>query len=480
MSLKKQTVSGVKWLVGSSFIQKAISFLTTVVLARIFNPSIFGLFALAFVAVDALGLFKSMGFDSALIRRKDNIEKAANTAFFIIPLLGFIIYLILAISAPFIGKFLNSKDVVGVLRFLGIIFIFNCFGRIPAALLEKNMQFKKISIMEISSGVVYSITAIILALFGFGIWSLVFGYIIKVLIQNSMAWYFSNWHPKFEFDREIAWEMFHFGKFIFLAALAWFLRMNLDNILVGKLLGVAALGLYAVAFGISNFGADYFSGKIYRVTFPAYSKLHEDLDNLRKAFLKVLKHISLVAFPLGIILFLLSKEFLITVYGEKWVGAVDVLKILASLGIFNTLLSGFVSIFSACGKPRIYFYINLIQVLIFVIFISPMAKLFGINGVGIVVGLSSFVAFIVALILAKRFLFLTSKQIFHSFRTPLLSSIYMTIVMVLFKKSILQFMFIPIQFKFVILLLLAIGVYSYSLFKIDKSFVKEIKSLIFI
>jgi len=199
-TLKKQTASGVKWLVGSSFLQKVIQTGATIVLARILGPSQFGIFALAFVAIDALGLFKSMGFDSALIQRKDNIERAANTAFFVIPVLGVVLYLLLSVSAPWIGKFFNNQEVIGVIRALGIIFIISCLGRVPAALLEKNMKFKKVSIIEIGTAVVFAVSAITFALLKFGIQSLVYAYILKTLYQNILMFICSKWKPKFEFD----------------------------------------------------------------------------------------------------------------------------------------------------------------------------------------------------------------------------------------------------------------------------------------
>ena len=479
-TLKKQTVQGVKWLVGASFLQKALSVGTMVILARILNPSIFGLFALAFVAIDGLGMLKSMGFDSALIQRKDNIDKAANTAFFIIPAIGLLLYLILSFSAPIIGKFLNSSDVVSIIRALGIVFIIGCFGRIPATLMQKNMQFKKISMIEISTTFLYSIFAIIFALSGMGIWSLVFAYIIKTLSRTSMYWIFAKWHPRFEFDKKIALEMFHFGKFVFLATLVWFLKMNLDNILVGKLLGVAALGLYAIAFNIANFSADYFGSRVHAVTYPAYSKLQSDLDDLRNAALKVFKHVSLVALPFGIGLFLLSGDFLGFVYGEKWIGAISVLRILAWAGIFNTLTKGFSGIFLACGKPKLEFLITTLQVSLFVMFITPMVRLFGINGVGAVVAISGIIAFIITLAWSMRLLRINLKQIFLSLKPPLLSTFFMALGIVFFKTILLQFPLIFSEhYNFIILFLTAVIIYAFSLFKVEKALFCEVKSLVF-
>jgi len=223
-ALKLQTVRGVKWLVGAGVVQKALSFGTMIILARILEPSNFGVFALAFVAIDGLGLFKSMGFDSALVQKKGNIEKAADTAFFIIPLLGVALFSMLYFAAPSIGSFLNSQEVVSVVRALGLIFVFNCFGMVPHALLQRKLEFSKIAYVEIISAVAYSVISICLALLGFGVWSLVVGYLTKTVISMILMWYFAEWKPKLQIDVKIAFEMFRFGKFVFLSALVYFFQ----------------------------------------------------------------------------------------------------------------------------------------------------------------------------------------------------------------------------------------------------------------
>ena len=480
MTLKKQTVSGIKWQVGASFLQKAIQVSGTVILARILGPADFGLFALAMVAIDALGLFRSMGFDSALIQRKDDIEKAANSAFFLIPILGIILYLILEILAPWIAKIFNNSQLVGITRALGIIFVVSSLGRVPAALMERNMLFKKVSMIEISSAIIFSGSAVILAMLKFGVWSLVYAYILRTINQNILTFILAKWRPKFQFDKTIALEMFHFGKFLFLGGVVWFLKMNLDNMLVGKLLGVTALGLYAIAFNIANFAADYFGGRIYRVTFPAYSKLQGDLHALRSATLKTLKYISVVTMPLGIGVFLLSKELLYFVYGQKWLGAVSVLRILAFAGIFNTLSTCLGAVFLAAGKPRYGLWVISLQVALFLAFIKPMTSLLGLNGVGLVVTLSGFIVFLITLVLTKKILFISSYQMYSSLKPSLVASSLMALGIVLMKYAFLQQMTgILFYYNFIILSLFSLTIYVLSLLGVERLLLKDIKEMAF-
>ncbi len=481
ITLKQQTVSGIKWLVGSSFLQKAIQLAGTVILARILGPSQFGLFALAFVAIDALGLFKSMGFDSALIQRKDDIERAANTAFFIIPVLGILLYLVLFISAPLIGKFLNNQEVIGVVQALGIIFVISCLGRVPAALMEKNMQFKQISIIEIGMAVIYSASAVIFALLKFGVWSLVYAYILKTLYQNTLTFIYAKWRPKFQFDKKIVLEMFHFGKFLFLGGIIWFLKMNLDNMLVGKILGVTALGLYAVAFNIANFGSDYFGGKVYKVIFPAFSQIQSDKNDLKRAFLKTLKFISIFAFPFFIGIFFLGNEIIKIIYGKQWAEAIPVLRVLAFAGLFNTLTAAVGSLWVACGNSKSGFWFSVIQVVLFVLLVAPLAKLYGLVGVGFVVALSSVIAIIVFLPFTMKLIDLKLNEIFICLRPSLISSSIMGLTIFvyrLFSLNMLAFININLYWSFTILTFLSTLLYMISLRVFDKTILNEIKGML--
>jgi len=479
MTLKKQAVSGIKWQVAVSMLQRVVSFATTIVLARKLGPSVYGLFAFAIVIVGSFELFKSMGVDAALVRRKDDFERAANTAFIIIPILGLSLYLLLNISSSFLGKYLNNMEVIPIIRVLGITFVIGCFTKVPVISLERNMQFKKISIAEIVSTVVFSISAIVLVHLNYGIWTLVDSYIARTIVYVSLVWYLSKWKPSFSYDKKIAKELFKFGKFVFLTSTLWFLKMNLDNILVGKMLGATMLAFYAVAFNISNFGADYFGGRVYRVMYPAYSKLQNDKDGLQKAFLKVLKYISLVAVPLALGTFFFGSDFIRLAYGEKWMEAVPVMKILSSIALFNLIPVATDSAFMAIGKPNLSFWSALIQVFMFFAFVPPAAKMIGLIGVGIVVSLAAFIAMLMQIVLVMKCLTITVKQVMNSIYPSIMASIVMVSVVRIFRYSStlvvleknMKYIFIP---EFV----LAGLIYFSVLYVTNRLIVREMREMV--
>ena len=481
LTLKQQTILSIKWQVGISLAQKIISFGGTLILARFLGPSVFGLFALTMVIVNAFDLFKSLGIDSALIRRQDDFEKAADTAFILIPMFGIFLYALLYFFAPIISNFLNNSELLPLIRALGIVFVISCFARVPTVLLEKNMRFREISIAEFSSSVISTVLAVILTLCNWGVWALVYSYILKVISYMIIIWIYTKWRPKFDFDRKIAFELFGFGKFVFLTCVLLFLKMNTDNFLVGKLLGITMLGFYGIAFNIANLVPEYVGGKINRVIYPAYSKLQNDPLSLRTNLLKALKFVSIATFPIGIIIFILGKDFLEFAFGPQWLGAGTILQLLAWIGIFNALPVVIGPLFLACGKPKYGLILGLLEVGIFFVFIIPCAKLFGLNGVGIVVSSASFITCSLSLILCKRLLNLSIRELFLSLKSSILATLLMligiSVIKVFFINSLSFFKIYPC-YRFFFLLTCAFSIYIFILMKTEKSFLKEIKEFV--
>lgn len=432
-TLKQKTVSGIKWTMASSIVQRIISFGTTIILARLLDPADFGLFALAFVMIDGFGIFKSLGFDSALVRRKDeDIDRACNTAFFLIPVMGMILFAILFFFAPVGARWLNNPQVAPIVRTLALVFVISTFGKVPQTVLYRSMKFKYKSIAEVSGLVVYSATALILAFNKFGVWSLVVAYILRNLTQISIEWSFSGWKPKFEFDKTIAWDMFHFGKYILGGGIIWFVYNNLDNIVVGKLLGVTMLGFYAIAMNLSRFLSQYLLDKLGFIMYPAYSKIQEDPEDVKRVMLKMLRFVSIVLFPFSFGLVALAPDILSFVFGEKWLPATGILRVLAFVGMFRGISSVIWPIFAARGQAKADFQVNIAQVGIFFIFIVPLAIKFKLIGVGVAILISTVISFFIGLIRLKSILHFKIREILSSMKESFLATFLMLIVITVF------------------------------------------------
>lgn len=478
-NLKKLTCDGIKWQISVTAANRVFSCLAMLILARFLGPSVFGLYALTIAIVNSFELFKSMGLDTALIRRRDDCELAADTAFFIIPALGLILYVAMAFSAPAISAMFKASEVAVTVPFLGIAFLCNCFTRVPSALLERRMEFKKLSIAEAVTNFIFPVIAVAMALAGCRVWSLVAAYVLKMIVYMVMVWRYAQWRPSWRFSPAIAAEMFSFGKFIFLASVVFFLKMNLDNILVGKYLGVTMLGLYALAFNIANFSADYFGSKVYRVVYAAYSAIDRDDTRLVEAMLKTLKFLAMVALPVGVGIIMLGDDFLNAVYGAKWLAAGNALKILALAGIFNTLPVAMTPVFLAKGKSFIGFITMSVQVAIFFLLIRPFAAWMGIRGVSIVVAAASFIGMALSFAFMYRLLGVTPAQYGRCFAPAAFSTAAMASVIAALKGAVLlrmPLLWAPVVF--VVITLAAVAIYGLVLVSMEKSLLKEIREAV--
>lgn len=364
VSLKQKTVSGIKWLVMNNVLQKVISVGTFAILARILEPSVFGLFAMAFIAIDGLGLFKTFGLDAGVVQRKDSSEEVMHSAFVLIQVMGLVLFAICFSSAPLAAHFFKNAEVGSVLQALGIIFILTGFGRVPAAILTKNLKFRLMSVIDLTASIINCFFAIVFALLSPSVWSLVGAYIIKQVVSTGLTWYFSGYKPRIQFDSRAALELFHYGKYMIGLSILWYVGANLGNTIIGKVLGTAALGYFVLAKNIGDFINTHFTNIISRVMFPAYSAIQDDPDTLKRAYLKTIKFVSMFSLPYSMALISLSEEFVLTLYGEKWLMIVPLIRWLGVIQMVVPILICSGSLFRGCGKPHYDFYLTLAGLLL--------------------------------------------------------------------------------------------------------------------
>jgi O-antigen/teichoic acid export membrane protein len=485
-TLKQKTVSGFKWLVINHFGQRVIRVVSVAILARILDPSVFGLFAMAFIAIDGFSLFKSFGVDGALIQRKatdPSFETAKHTAFFLIQFIGIAIFLAFQIAAPWIGLFLKNQEVVTIMRVLGAIFIVGNLGRIPNALLTKQMRFKLLSTIELVTSVLNSVCSVIFAFLWPNVWSLVLAYLVKQIFNASATWYYERFKVKLIFDWKIAKELFHYGKFMVGMGLLGYIAFNLDNVLISRYLGPAMLGYFVLAENITSFTHQQVMQHIGRVLFPAISTIQDDPAMIKRAYLKAVRFISIVAIPFSVGIAVVAKDFVLALYGEKWLDIVPLIQLLAISQIVNPLLGCAGAVFMGCNKPKYSYYLQLSRLLVKVPLVIVMMKQFGLLGVVYTHMILEFSFGAVIYILVQRLV----KFPVIDFIKQLVPSAICTFVMVgviLIIKSIMAAYPAPWLFEFhhvlPLFLFAAAGLPAYigAFYLIDRAAVKEVFALI--
>lgn len=404
MSFRREVGLGLFWVALATIASKGFSLLRQLILARLLVPADFGLVTSAYVAIGALQLFQELGFSSALIYRRSDIEEAANTTFIVVMASSVVLYLLAWVSAPLVAALFRTEALVQVLRVLSSIIVISAVSQVPMSLLAKGMGFKNQVIPEMIAIVLGSVLSVILAVVGWGVWAIVYGQIATALLNSVLVWFFCPWRPSFTFTARVAKELWDYGKNMVGFQIMVFLITNIDNAFIGRFMSSAVLGIYGLAYSLSNLPATHLSRIVGQVMFPAFSKVQEDTNRLSYVFFKSVKFVSLVAFPVSLITLVFARDFIIVAYGGKWYMAVLPLQLLTIYGLARSIAVNMGNVFKAGGKPNWLLYIATLRLAVMAALLYPAIRWQGINGVA---GLSAVVAvadFILSLYLTNRIL----------------------------------------------------------------------------
>ncbi|TFH42716.1 MAG: MOP flippase family protein [ANME-2 cluster archaeon] len=383
MSLRNKTINGILWVSISNILLKFINFTIIIILARLLEPSDFGLIAIALIIVNFFENFRDLGIGPALIYRNKDRDIAADTAFYIFPAVALIFYAVSYFIAPVAAVFFREEDLEILIRVLSFTFVIWSFGNLPRTMLTKDLEFKKLVIPQILPKISYGAVAIVMALQGYGIWSLVGGRLVLEVMNVITIWKAFDWRPSLRFDWRIGLELISYGKYVIIASIIFFLLSVVDVTFIGRLLGSQELGYYSIAFGISGLFTYQVSSMLSQVMFPVFSKIQGNMDKLGSSYFKMLKYVSLIAFPAAFGIIAVSWYFIKIVYGDKWLPAVAVLQVLCLYGLNRAIIKTTENLYLAAGKPRIMSKINFYQLVIMLILIYPLTIRYGIIGTGI-------------------------------------------------------------------------------------------------
>lgn len=383
---------------------RALSFLVTLILARLLAPEHFGLISIAGLAINSLIFFQELGFGAALIYRQEDVQAAANTAHWAILASSALFYLLAFLIAPLVAEFFKSPEVTPILRVLSLTIIVSSVGRVPYVLLSKEMDFRKKVLPEFLASIGGNGLAIILALAGWEVWALVWGQLCDSVLRTVLVYRFTFWRPRRQFQSSLFRELFGFGKHIALSQVLIFGITNIDDLFVGRLLGQTALGHYGMAYSISNLPATNITKLVTRVTYPAFTQIQQDIVRMRRVYFKLVRYVSLLAFPIAITTLLFAHDFVYAVLGEKWAPAIVPMQILAIYGLIRAVAANMGTIFQAGGKPQWLSGIATWRLITMAVLLYPAIRWEGVVGVCLLSTAVAIVDFFISAHLVNRIL----------------------------------------------------------------------------
>ena len=386
MNLRKRTAAGVFWVAVGRILSRGFSFLTTLILARMLAPNDFGLVWIADLAIQGFQLFQELGLGAALVYRKDQVEEAADSVFWGVLVTSVVLYAIaLGAARPVAVLFSNDavtvSRVVPILRVLALTLVISGFGRVPHAFLARQLSFKRKVLPQILGGIFGAGVSITMAILGFGVWAIVGGRLCQSLVSTIAVWPLARWRPRFRFDRSLAGDLIDYAKHIAGSQILVFLITNIDDAVVSRFIGPAALGHYGLAYKLSNMPATEVSRLLTQVMFPAFSLVSGDRERLKAAFLKTTRFVSLLSIPLSFLIIAFADDFIFAAYGRPWAAAIAPLRWLGVYGLVRSVAVNMGSVFKATGKPKWLFYIAVWRLCTMAALLYPVTIRWGIVGV---------------------------------------------------------------------------------------------------
>lgn len=404
MTLRARVSRGLFWEGGAALLGQGLSFLVSVLLARLLAPEYFGLISIATLAIQSLVFLQELGFSSALIYRQKDMEAAANTAHWTILISSALLYVAAFVLSPLVAQFFRSPEVTPVLRVLALTIVINSFSRVPYTLLAKELDFRKKVLPEVVSSTVGNLAALLLAWVGWRVWALVAGELISAALVTILVYLVSTWRPKFQFVRSLFDELFGYGKHIAVSQILIFGITNIDDLFVGRMLGQAALGQYGLAYKISNTPATNITRLVNRVTFPAFSIMQASQERMRSAFFRQVRFVGALAMPIGIATIVFARDFVYAVLNESWAPAIVPMQILAVYGVIRSIAANMGIIFQAGGKPQWLASIATWRLITMAVLLYPFIRWGGLVGVSLLSAGVAVVDFIIAAFLVDKVL----------------------------------------------------------------------------
>ena len=359
--LKQKTVHGILWSSVQRFGSMAITFVSNIVLARLLSPDDYGCIAMLMIFISLANTFIDGGFGSALIQKKQPSQIDYSTIFYWNIILSIILYFVLFWGAPLVSKFYRLPMLVDVLRVQGVVIFFNALSIIQQNTLKKQLRFKELSIVYITSALVSLIVAIVLAYRGWGVWSLVAQQIIISVMHAVLFWIIGRWHPLGVFSWKSFKELFGFGGYMLLSNLFGTFSNEIQGLLVGRMFNPATLGLYNQAYRLEGSASTAASSIIDQVTYPVLSQLQDDKKALQAALKRFIQIPAYLCSLVMTVLIVVAKPLIILLYSEKWIDCVPLFQILCTAGLAVCLQGSANYSIAAIGKSKVYFTWTIIK-----------------------------------------------------------------------------------------------------------------------
>ncbi|HRW10730.1 MAG TPA: lipopolysaccharide biosynthesis protein [Caldilineaceae bacterium] len=356
MSLKVVTARNSLIMGGVQFAMRPINFVIAIILARLLDPSDFGLVALALVLVQTSNQFTALGMDKAIIQSQEERGKVAFHAFAAVMFFGALFFALIQIYSTTLAGWLGNANTEPVLLWLSVLVLLNALAVVPQSLLRKDLSFHHIATSGLLAELLYTVVVLVMAYSGLGLWSLVFANLIKTAFNTAVYWLVCpgwDWIIPKRWEWPLLGRLLRYGSQASASGLLSYFHTHWDDWMVGRVLGVEQLGFYAKSYDFSNSTiGQMIRNTLGMVFLPSYVKIQENRPRLMRAYLKSVRLVTLMIVPIALGIFVVAEPLVQVVFGDKWMPMVPALQIFALLILTRPVSENTSPLFHAVGLPR--------------------------------------------------------------------------------------------------------------------------------
>jgi len=380
-------------------------------MARLLEPAAFGLVAMAGIILRFGGYFAQMGVGSALIQKEDLTSADIRAAFTSSALLGLLFAGITYFAAPLGLYIFDSREVVPIIRVMGLSFFLSGLSTTALSLLRRRLDFRSLAVIEIISYVIgYGVVGIILALEGLGVWSLVIASLSQAGLTVLLA-YLCERHilvPSTHWGTHS--KLLSFGGRLSVISFLEFIGFNVDTLVIGRVWGAGSLGIYTRSFSIVNLPVQYLTVTFPKVLFPSFAQIQKDIPRLRSAYYSGTMLVAVVAMPLSFAMIPAARELVLTLLGNQWTSGIVILQILAIFVPFNmgTILPAVVCDSTGKLNPKLFLQLSFVGLVIALI---AVAYPYGVQVIAAMVVMANIMRFIAYQMLMRKMISISYRDI---------------------------------------------------------------------
>lgn len=452
---KVEVIKSLLWKLLEKCSVQGVSFIVTVILARILSPDEYGIVAIVTIFLHFSNILIEGGFSTALIQKKGYDNKDFSTIFYFSLATATIIYAILFVSSGAIASFFNVPQLIPIIRVLGITVFFCAINSIQKAYVSKKLLFKKMFYSSLVAAVISGGIAIFLASNGWGVWALVYYSLISQTLMTAVMWFFVKWRPILTFSKDSFKKLFSFGWKIMTTHVIISIFANIRSIIISKFYTATMLAYFDKGKQLPALAMENINSSIQAILFPVFSEAQDDKSKVKRMIRRSIRTNCLFIFPMMVALVVMAETLVVTIYTEKWIMMVPYVQIFAISYILMPMQLANIEAIKSLGYSDITLKLEIIKKIIEVA-ILVISSIMGVLAIAWGVVIYNFICLFINLFPNTKLLNYSFKEQLQDFVPQLLTAISMGVCIFLTT-------YIPVDNIILLLIQFIVGILSYFL-----------------